>query len=53
VVLCGGSVGDGNREVFGRLANLNLTQNSTANTALSLDGKGSTGQSVGQHVCTG
>ena len=34
-------------------ANPDLTENSTADTALSLDGKGSTGQSVGQHVCTG
>jgi acetyl esterase/lipase len=31
----------------------NLTQNSTPNTALSLDGRAQTGQSVGQHVCTG
>ena len=28
-------------------------QNSTPNTVLSLDGKASRGQSVGQHVCTG
>jgi hypothetical protein len=34
-------------------ANSELTENSTPNTALSLDGKGSTGQSVVQHVCTG
>ena len=34
-------------------ANPELTENSTPNTVLSLDGKGSTGQSVGQHVCTG
>jgi pimeloyl-ACP methyl ester carboxylesterase len=34
-------------------ANEDLTENSTPNTVLSLDGKGSTGQSVGQHVCTG
>ena len=30
-----------------------LTENSTPNTALSLDGRRQTGQSVGQHVCTG
>jgi hypothetical protein len=30
-----------------------LTQNSTPNTVLSLDGKALRGQSVGQHVCTG
>ncbi len=30
-----------------------LTHNSTPNTPLSLDGKARTGQSVGQHVCTG
>ena len=30
-----------------------LTENSTPNTALSLDGRSQTGQSVGQHVCTG
>jgi hypothetical protein len=30
-----------------------LTENSTPNTALSLDEKASKGQSVGQHVCTG
>jgi hypothetical protein len=34
-------------------ANPELTENSTPNTVLSLDGKGSTGHSVGQHVCTG
>lgn len=34
--------------VAGAAANPDLTQNSTANTALSLDGKDSTGQSVGQ-----
>jgi len=38
---------------FSAAANPELTENSTADTALSLDGKGSTGQSVGQHVCTG
>jgi hypothetical protein len=30
-----------------------LTENSTPNTALSLDGRRQTRQSVGQHVCTG
>jgi hypothetical protein len=30
-----------------------LTENSSPNTALSLDGRRQTGQSVGQHVCTG
>jgi hypothetical protein len=29
------------------------TENSTPNTALSLDGRRQTGQSVGQHVCMG
>jgi hypothetical protein len=33
---------------FGAAANPELTEISTADTALSLDGKGSTGQSVGQ-----
>ncbi|MBE1547905.1 acetyl esterase/lipase/pimeloyl-ACP methyl ester carboxylesterase [Mycobacterium sp. OAS707] len=33
---------------FSAAANPELTENSTADTALSLDGKGSTGQSVGQ-----
>lgn len=30
-----------------------FTENSTQNAALSLDGRSQTGQSVGQHVCTG
>jgi hypothetical protein len=34
-------------------ANPDLTQNSTADTALSLDGKDSTGQSVGQQCMDG
>ncbi len=36
-----------------RAANPELTENSTPNTALSLDGRRQTGQSVGQHVCMG